>query len=184
MNRQQSILGSNLPTKRSNAIESMMPAAISSRRKQQQEQQATNKKKRQHQRHRSSLDVSRMHMRKRLLGHHHQVSKNAESSPMVYQKISNLMASETAEFGTTSEDFQGMKDTMRALQLMVEGHNINLQLYLARQPDNIKSFNIVQDVVEYLHTIVPICNIQNVRLIIQVLDTITELAQGCVENQV
>lgn len=89
-----------------------------------------------------------------------------------------------AEFGTAAEDFEGMKDAMRAVQLMVEGHNMKLQTYLAKQPDNIKSFNIVQDVVEYLHAIVPLCNIQNIRLIIQVLDTITELAQGCLENQV
>ncbi|KAI8089424.1 uncharacterized protein BX664DRAFT_134002 [Halteromyces radiatus] len=103
---------------------------------------------------------------------------------MNYQTISTLMAqSDMAEFGAATEDFEGMKDAMRAVQLMVEGHNMKLQTYLAKQPDNIKSFNIVQDVVEYLHAIVPLCNIQNVRLIIQVLDTITELAQGCLENQ-
>ncbi|KAI8393697.1 uncharacterized protein BYT42DRAFT_609468 [Radiomyces spectabilis] len=135
--------------------------------------------KKSHRRHSSSLDLSRSGLRKRHLG---QKQMNAESV-LVYQKISNLMANETAEFGTADEDFASMKDTMRALQLMVEGHNINLQTYLAKQPDNIKSFNIVQDVVEYLHAIVPLCNIQNVRLIIQVLDTITELAQGCLENQ-
>ncbi|KAI9249172.1 hypothetical protein BDA99DRAFT_575816 [Phascolomyces articulosus] len=148
---------------------------------------------RQKKKNRSSLDVTRSHIRKRMLlnggqsntGGLGSKSKKADAnSAMVYQKISNLMASETAEFGTASEDFKAMTDTMRAVQLMVEGHNINLQTYLARQPDNIKSFNIVQDVVEYLHAIVPICNIQNVRLIIQVLDTITELAQGCIENQV
>ncbi|ORZ24144.1 hypothetical protein BCR42DRAFT_402338 [Absidia repens] len=103
---------------------------------------------------------------------------------MNYQAISTLMTqSEMTEFGTATEDFEGMKDAMRAVQLMVEGHNMKLQTYLAKQPDNIKSFNIVQDVVEYLHAIVPLCNIQNIRLIIQVLDTITELAQGCLENQ-
>ncbi|KAI9493708.1 hypothetical protein BDB00DRAFT_822221 [Zychaea mexicana] len=149
---------------------------------------------RQKKKNRSSLDVTRSHIRKRMLLNGSNSNTGASTgsrskkgdanSAMVYQKISNLMASETAEFGTASEDFKAMTDTMRAVQLMVEGHNINLQTYLARQPDNIKSFNIVQDVVEYLHAIVPICNIQNVRLIIQVLDTITELAQGCIENQV
>ena len=113
-----------------------------------------------------------------------QSQKSKAESAVLYQKISNLMASDTAEFGTANADFEGMKNTMRAIQLMVEGHNMNLQTYLAKQPDNIKSFNIVQDVVGYLHAIVPLCNIQNVRLIIQVLDTITELAQGCPENQV
>ncbi|KAI9318767.1 hypothetical protein BX666DRAFT_2026190 [Dichotomocladium elegans] len=168
MNRQQSILsaGSNRPV-------SMM--------KRRSIENGMDKNKR----HRSSLDINRIQIRKRVFGfgNDQNLNKITDESPMVYQKISNLMASETAEFGTTTEDFQAMKDTMRALQLMVEGHNVNLQMYLAKQPDNIKSFNIVQDVVEYLHTIVPICNIQNIRLIIQVLDTITELAQGCIENQ-
>ncbi|KAF7730560.1 hypothetical protein EC973_001941 [Apophysomyces ossiformis] len=137
-------------------------------------------KKSSHRRHSSSMDLTRTGPRKRVKG---QGQTSAESA-MIYQKISNLMANETAEFGTANEDFEGMRDTMRAVQLMVEGHNMSLQTYLAKQPDNIKSFNIVQDVVEYLHAIVPLCNIQNIRLIIQVLDTITELAQGCLINQV
>lgn len=165
INRQQFILRVDMPDHRANKIA----------RKQQQQQQ------KKHRSHASSIDYSPQ--RKRLLGSNN--SKPAALPPaVIYQKISNLMASETAEFGTANEDFESMKDTMRALQLMVEGHNLNLQTYLAKQPDNIKSFNIVQDVVEYLHAIVPLCNIQNVRLIIQVLDTVTDLAQGCIENQV
>ncbi|RUP51638.1 hypothetical protein BC936DRAFT_146852 [Jimgerdemannia flammicorona] len=35
---------------------------------------------------------------------------------------------ETAEFGTAKEDFEVMKDIMRLLQLMVEGHNSHLQV--------------------------------------------------------
>lgn len=98
----------------------------------------------------------------------------------LYKDISQLMVTNsetTSEFGSTAKDFKVMQDTMRTLQLMVEGHNLHLQTYLAKQPDNIKSFNIVLDVVEYFHAIVPLCNEQNIKLIIQVLDTITELAQ-------
>ncbi|ORX46527.1 hypothetical protein DM01DRAFT_321913 [Hesseltinella vesiculosa] len=97
--------------------------------------------------------------------------------------MSSFMSSEISDLGASAEEFDTMKNAMRAVQLMVEGHNIRLQTYLAKQPDNIKSFNIVQDIVDYLHAIAPLCNIQNIRLIIQVLDTITELAQGCLENQ-
>jgi hypothetical protein len=100
----------------------------------------------------------------------------------LYQEISQLMVTNsetTSEFGSSLKDFKVMQDTMRTLQLMVEGHNLHLQMYLAKQPDNIKSFNIVLDVVEYFHAIVPLCNEQNIELIIQVLDTITELAQVC-----
>ncbi|CAO0799740.1 unnamed protein product [Mucor circinelloides] len=105
----------------------------------------------------------------------------------LYKEISQLMVTNsetTSEFGSTVKDFRVMQDTMRTLQLMVEGHNLHLQMYLAKQPDNIKSFNIVLDVVEYFHAIVPLCSEQNIELIIQVLDTITELAQGCLQNQV
>lgn len=103
-----------------------------------------------------------------------------EESTKLYQEIFQLMVSNsesTFEFGTTTKDFKVMENTMRTLQLMVEGHNLHLQAYLAKQPDNIKSFNIVLDVVDYFHAIAPLCNADNIELIIQVLDTITELAQ-------
>lgn len=105
----------------------------------------------------------------------------SEESAKLFQEISQIMVANsesTAEFGgTTTKDYKVMEDTLRTLQLMVEGHNLNLQAYLAKQPDNIKSFNIVLDVVDYSHAIVPLCNASNIELIIQVLDTITELAQ-------
>jgi dTDP-D-glucose 4,6-dehydratase len=83
----------------------------------------------------------------------------------------------TIEFeGATVKDFKFVEDIMRTLQLMVEGHNLNLQAYLAKQPDNIKNFNIVLDVVEYFHAIAPLRNADTIELIIQVLDKITELA--------
>jgi hypothetical protein len=95
----------------------------------------------------------------------------------VYRDISQCMISceINSEYGIA--DYPAMIDTMRALQLMVEGHNLQLQTYLAKQPDNIKSFNIVLDVIDYFHSVVPICHRQSISLIMQVLDTITELAQ-------
>ncbi|KAI7861289.1 inositol 1,4,5-trisphosphate/ryanodine receptor-domain-containing protein [Spinellus fusiger] len=116
-------------------------------------------KRSQHRHHSSSIDISRNGFRKRIK----QQSQTSTESALIYQKISTLMANETSEFGTASEDFEGMRDTMRALQLMFQ--------YCTR-------------CVEYLHAIVPLCSMQNIRLIIQVLDTITETAQGCLENQV
>lgn len=103
-----------------------------------------------------------------------------EDAARVYRDISKLMISNsesTSELGASIKDYKVMENTMRTIQLMVEGHNLSLQTYLAKQPDNIKSFNIVLDVVEYFHAIVPLCNQNNIQLIIQVLDTITELAQ-------
>lgn len=104
----------------------------------------------------------------------------SEDAAGIYREISQLMISNsesTSELGTSIKDYKVMEDTMRTIQLMVEGHNLSLQTYLAKQPDNIKSFNIVLDVVEYFHAIVPLCSPDNIELIIQVLDTITELAQ-------
>lgn len=107
-------------------------------------------------------------------------SVTPDQSIKIYQEISQLMVANNesnSKFGTSVKEFKVMEDTMRTLQLMVEGHNLSLQTYLAKQPDNIKSFNIVLDVVEYFHAIVPLCCPDNIELIIQVLDTITELAQ-------
>ncbi|KAI7903144.1 uncharacterized protein BX663DRAFT_507611 [Cokeromyces recurvatus] len=117
----------------------------------------------------------------------YQLQALSKETNEVYQEISHLMLTKietVPELGSTMKDYKVMQDTMRTLQLMVEGHNLHLQTYLAKQPDNIKSFNIVLDVVEYFHAIVPLCNQRNIELIIQVLDTITELAQGCLKNQV
>lgn len=114
-----------------------------------------------------------------ILASSQQQSLTKEDNEM-YKEVSELMVTNsesTTEFGSTTKDFKVMQDTMRTLQLMVEGHNLNLQMYLAQQPDNIKSFNIVLDIVDYFHSIVPLCNSKNIELIIQVVDTITELAQ-------
>ncbi|RCI00637.1 hypothetical protein CU098_000902, partial [Rhizopus stolonifer] len=119
-------------------------------------------------------------------GMYHFGQQDKETNEL-YREISQLMVASneyTSEYGHTVKDFKVMKDAMRTLQLMVEGHNLHLQTYLAKQPDNIKSFNIVLDVVEYFHAIVPLCDESSISLTIQVLDTITELAQGCLDNQV
>ncbi|KAJ3127785.1 hypothetical protein HK098_005784 [Nowakowskiella sp. JEL0407] len=81
-------------------------------------------------------------------------------------------------------EYSMAQDVMRLIQLLVEGHVFSLQNYVRNQPDNLKSFDLVKDVVEYLQAIVPIINEYNVALIVQVFDTLIDLSQGCTPNQV
>jgi hypothetical protein len=69
------------------------------------------------------------------------------------------------------------RSLLRLLQLLVEGHNFRIQEYMRFQPDNIKSFNIVQDVVDFLHVLINFREPHVIPLMIQVLDTIIELSQ-------
>ncbi|KAJ3091045.1 hypothetical protein HK102_001865 [Quaeritorhiza haematococci] len=80
--------------------------------------------------------------------------------------------------------FRLVRGVMRLIQLICEGHNFTLQEYMKYQPDNIKSFDLVRDVVNYLHAVVPIANEHNIPVIVQVFDTLIDLAQGCIPNQV
>ncbi|KAJ3216217.1 hypothetical protein HDU67_009791 [Dinochytrium kinnereticum] len=86
--------------------------------------------------------------------------------------------------GQSDGDFVVIRSVMRLLQLLVEGHNIRIQEYIRHQPDNIKTFDLVKDVVDYLHVIVPVASELVFPLIIQVFDTIIDFAQGCAHNQV
>ncbi|KAI8801199.1 hypothetical protein BJ742DRAFT_838177 [Cladochytrium replicatum] len=104
------------------------------------------------------------HTKRRLLLSNHNV---------LDQKVNDIMNSE----------YSRTNDVMRLIQLIVEGHNIGLQDYVRNQPDNLKSFNLVKDCVEYLQTVVPILNSENITLIIQVFDTLVDLSQGCSANQ-
>ncbi|KAJ1566124.1 Inositol 1,4,5-trisphosphate receptor type 2 [Nowakowskiella sp. JEL0078] len=78
------------------------------------------------------------------------------------------------ENNTLDAQYPESQDLMRLLQLLVEGHNLSLQNYVRHQPDNVKSFDLVKDVVEYLQAIIPIMCYTNLELI----------TQGCTPNQV
>nr|KAJ3421656.1 hypothetical protein HK105_002785 [Polyrhizophydium stewartii] len=81
-------------------------------------------------------------------------------------------------------EYRNIRSTMRLMQLIVEGHNLVLQDYLRHQPDNVKSFDLVKDTVEYLQALVPLATEQTIPLMIQVFDTLIDFAQGCPGNQV
>ncbi|KAK9764437.1 hypothetical protein K7432_008041 [Basidiobolus ranarum] len=144
--------------------------------------------------HKSGLSVSTSTFLNQILSHSDDVPIITLNSslPKEDNKISKyLQLEDKSDLGTTAQDFEAICHLMRLLQLMVEGHNYSLQTYFSAQGDNIKSFNLVTGVVDYLHAIVPITSLQDENLIFQtmpvitqVFDTIIEMVQGCISNQV
>ncbi|KAI8609186.1 hypothetical protein BC830DRAFT_1233514 [Chytriomyces sp. MP71] len=86
--------------------------------------------------------------------------------------------------GSEDGEFSAIRSVMRLLQLLVEGHNFRIQEYMRVQPDNIKTFNLIRDVVEFLHAIVSFSSPLVVPVMIQVFDTLIDLSQGATSNQI
>lgn len=93
------------------------------------------------------------------------------------------------------EDIAIMEIILRFLQLLCENHNSDLQNYLRIQPTNKSSYNLVCETLQFLDCICGSTtgglgllglwiNENNVHLINQALETLTEYCQGpCHENQ-
>lgn len=93
------------------------------------------------------------------------------------------------------EDIAIMEIVLRFLQLLCENHNSDLQNYLRVQPSNKTSYNLVCETLQFLDCICGSTtgglgllglwiNENNVHLINQALETLTEYCQGpCHENQ-
>ncbi|ORY28919.1 hypothetical protein BCR33DRAFT_724882 [Rhizoclosmatium globosum] len=86
--------------------------------------------------------------------------------------------------GIEDGEYSAIRSVMRLLQLLVEGHNFRIQEYMRVQPDNIKTFNLIRQVVDFLHSVVSIDSVQIIPVLIQVFDTLIDLSQGCSQNQV
>ncbi|KAJ3245409.1 hypothetical protein HDU78_009282 [Chytriomyces hyalinus] len=86
--------------------------------------------------------------------------------------------------GSEDGEYSAIRSVMRLLQLLVEGHNFRIQEYMRIQPDNIKTFNLIRDVVDFLHAAVAVHDAQVIPLMIQVFDTLIDLSQGSTQNQV
>lgn len=93
------------------------------------------------------------------------------------------------------EEITLMEIILRFLQLLCENHNTELQSYLRVQPSNKKSYNLVCETLQFLDCICGSTtgglgllglwiNENNVHLINQALESLTEYCQGpCRENQ-
>jgi len=71
----------------------------------------------------------------------------------------------------------------RVLQLLCENHNMSLREYLREQPDNLKSFNMIKEVANYLGVVFTNIDQYSIQLVIQVLESLNEFSMGNVENQ-
>jgi hypothetical protein len=90
---------------------------------------------------------------------------------------------------TDDEDDASTKDegnielVLRTLQLMCEGHNGVLQNYIRAQPDNIRSLDLVAEVVKFADVVTEDVDENNIELVVQTFDTLVEFCQGCQGNQ-
>eukprot|EP00004_Rigifila_ramosa_P007532 TRINITY_DN1851_c0_g1_i3.p1 TRINITY_DN1851_c0_g1~~TRINITY_DN1851_c0_g1_i3.p1 ORF type:complete len:2531 (+),score=660.03 TRINITY_DN1851_c0_g1_i3:1073-7594(+) len=82
------------------------------------------------------------------------------------------------------EQFLLIKDIVRVLQLLCEGHNSEMQNYLREQADNVQSFNLVSETVEYLLQLERYIGPPTISLCSQLFAAVTEFCQGpCRGNQ-
>lgn len=77
-----------------------------------------------------------------------------------------------------------MKDILRFLQLLCEGHNEDLQNLLRLQSNNLQSYDLVAETALYLEAMERDIDPTNIHLASQVFITLTEFCQGpCHQNQ-
>ncbi|KAI9331724.1 hypothetical protein BDR26DRAFT_869940, partial [Obelidium mucronatum] len=117
-----------------------------------------------------------------------QISVDQNFDPSSVSNIASMNANDSPSVagsgGIEDGEYSAIRSVMRLLQLLVEGHNFRIQEYMRTQPDNIKTFNLIRQVVDFLHAIVSIESTQVVPVLIQVFDTLIDLSQGCTQNQV
>lgn len=73
---------------------------------------------------------------------------------------------------------------LRFMQLLCEGHNLQLQDFLRRQPESIRSVDMISATAAYIDAITPNVNPLNVRIATLAMDAIAEFVQNpCRANQ-
>eukprot|EP00026_Physarum_polycephalum_P000121 Phypoly_transcript_00121.p1 GENE.Phypoly_transcript_00121~~Phypoly_transcript_00121.p1 ORF type:complete len:2101 (+),score=228.03 Phypoly_transcript_00121:347-6649(+) len=73
---------------------------------------------------------------------------------------------------------------LRFLQLLCEGHNLELQNYLRSQTNNIKSYDLISETAAFLEALEREIDATNIDIAIQLFVTLTEYCQGpCPDNQ-
>ena len=76
-----------------------------------------------------------------------------------------------------------VRPILRMLQLLCENHNMTLRDYLREQPDNLKSYNLIKEVANYLGEVYQNTDSESIEVVIQVIETLNEFAMGNVENE-
>ena len=73
---------------------------------------------------------------------------------------------------------------LRFMQLLCEGHNLELQDYLRRQPESIRSVDMISATAAYIDALTPNINPFNVHIATLAMDAIAEFVQNpCRANQ-
>ncbi|KAI9193543.1 uncharacterized protein BJ171DRAFT_250962 [Polychytrium aggregatum] len=114
----------------------------------------------------------------------HQRSQSFHAGDKLLNMQAERLEREKSSREAEARHSDSLKNVMRLLQLLVEGHNIETQNYIRFQPDNIQSFDLVKDVVDFLHALIPFIEPSLLDLVGQVLDTLIDFAQGSTANQV
>eukprot|EP00049_Salpingoeca_infusionum_P018394 m.357042 g.357042 ORF g.357042 m.357042 type:complete len:2607 (+) comp17695_c0_seq1:174-7994(+) len=111
-------------------------------------------------------------------------SQQLQAGPL-HSQIETVMQEEEEEkedvFG--QEDAGNIELVLRVLQYMCEGHRRDLQDYLRRQPDNIRSIDLVSETVRVLIAMMDEISPQTIERLTQTVETLVEFAQGCQPNQ-
>ena len=88
-------------------------------------------------------------------------------------------------FDTSRPEYSMVQPIMRLMQLLCEGHNVDMQRYMHAQISSLKNYDLVTLCAELFDTLARHLDRQTLPVLIQIVRTLTEMCQGpCVENQV
>ena len=77
-----------------------------------------------------------------------------------------------------------IKSLLRFLQLLCEGHNLELQNYMRYQSRSRISFDMISDIIALLEILIEKKQLRSFKVVSQCFDTLTEFIQGpCTKNQ-
>jgi hypothetical protein len=80
-------------------------------------------------------------------------------------------------------DVQALELVFRVLQLLCEGHNKDAQRYLVQQAEKLENYDLVEATLIFWRELENANNQALYSLEIQVLNTLIEYCQGCIDNQ-
>lgn len=87
------------------------------------------------------------------------------------------------QFKADEKTIDLLKNTLKFLQFICEGHNLNLQQILNAQKNANESINLVNEVLEFTLFITKYIDRNNIHVATQCFDSLTEFIQGpCIEN--
>ncbi|PAA56314.1 hypothetical protein BOX15_Mlig033347g5, partial [Macrostomum lignano] len=105
------------------------------------------------------------------------------------EEFEDPAAAQQQQQSGSPEETISMKDdgyialVLKVLASICDGQHFGLQNYLREQPDNIKSFNIVAEVSQFINVAYSNINADTIDLLIQLFSTVNEFCAGNQENR-